>query len=211
MSNIIGLLNSLSASWGEMMLWASVTGGAVIAVLWAFCRLWPGMSPSGRSWLWRAAFGKLLLALCWGLSVGFPLLPQFLSLSWLDSKDNSTLSSASLTPATSSIPNRPGAFSLPLNPLPFQPQSKPTEKGSHVPPFSVGNGSLYSPSIEVSASQSSASVNLTAESVLLLFWFLGIGSLSVRAMRVWRLTRRWCAQSDIVEGSVMTTSLTKLC
>lgn len=68
-------VDSASAAWGASMLRASVEGGLVIALVWALCRAWPQMSPSGRSWLWRVAFCKLLLSLCWRGSVGVPLLP----------------------------------------------------------------------------------------------------------------------------------------
>jgi len=65
MSHALSMLNSLCALWMDTLLRASWQGGLRIALLWLLCRLWLGLPPVPRCWLWRLASTKLLLGLVW--------------------------------------------------------------------------------------------------------------------------------------------------
>ncbi|MDB5323845.1 MAG: Antirepressor regulating drug resistance protein [Phycisphaerales bacterium] len=55
--------------------WASVQGGAALAVVWALCRMWRRMPGRVRCWLWRLAYVKVLAALIWTTPLQLALLP----------------------------------------------------------------------------------------------------------------------------------------
>ncbi len=76
MSHALSMLNSLCALWMDTLLRASWQGGLGIALLWLLCRLWPGLPPVPRCWLWRLASAKLLLGLVWLPPLALPLLPH---------------------------------------------------------------------------------------------------------------------------------------
>lgn len=66
---------SWSVLWAEAMARASWQGGLALAIAWLVCRLFPRLSPSARSWLWRLAYLKLVLSLFWSAPVPLPVLP----------------------------------------------------------------------------------------------------------------------------------------
>ncbi len=209
MSRIVGFLNDVSAHWGEMMLRASITGGVVIALLWVVCLLWPGMSPTGRSWLWRAAFAKLVLALCWGLSLGVPLLPSL-----LPPARQTPPYSVVAPPSRRSLPDTTVSNSIPLpsSPLTLPQTATATERPNQFfssPPASFSSSSPATKTIV--PAPSTLRPTLTLESCLLLCWLLGAGFLSLRALRAWHLTRRWYDQGEPITDSSLTAWLTELC
>lgn len=209
MSEFIHLLNGASAIWGEMMLRTSVTGGAVIALLWALCRWWPSMSPVGRSWLWRAAFAKMLLTLCWGLSLGVPFLPIH-----LQSAPQTPTRLVVAAPPNRLLPEPTVSHTLPLPSSPTITPQTPTidERPDHSfgsPPVSLRPSS--SPTNTTISSPTVMRPTLTVESSLLMCWLLGAGFLSLRALRAWRLTRRWGDEGESITDSALTASLSQLC
>jgi len=76
MNDIFSPINAFAASWSDALVRASWQGGIGIALLWLLCRLWPGMPPSPRCWLWRLAYLKLLLGLILLPPLALPLLPH---------------------------------------------------------------------------------------------------------------------------------------
>jgi len=57
---------------------ASLYGGVVLALVWAACRCFPRLPARWRCWLWRLAFVKLLLCMCFAGSLDVAVLPSFL-------------------------------------------------------------------------------------------------------------------------------------
>jgi beta-lactamase regulating signal transducer with metallopeptidase domain len=59
----------------DSLLRACWQGGVALALVWAFCRVAPRMSPRLRCWLWRLAYLKLLVAFLWLPPILLPALP----------------------------------------------------------------------------------------------------------------------------------------
>ena len=51
-------------------------GGFALALVWVLSRLWPRLPARAKSWLWRLAFLKLLVALFCPTTIDLPLLPS---------------------------------------------------------------------------------------------------------------------------------------
>lgn len=97
-------------------LWrASWQGALFVAVVWATCRLAGPRLPAGaRCWLWRLAYVKLLLALCFGGGLALPLLPRAAP---------AVVAQAS-TPAAIDVPALTAA-ATPTEPAPIAPPASP--------------------------------------------------------------------------------------
>jgi beta-lactamase regulating signal transducer with metallopeptidase domain len=61
--------------WADAMIRACWQGGIALALAWAICRCLPRLPPWARCWLWRLAYLKFFVALCWVTPVELPLLP----------------------------------------------------------------------------------------------------------------------------------------
>ncbi len=195
------IFGEMSAWWGESMLRASVEGGIVIALVWGLCRAWPQMSPSGRSWLWRAAFCKLLLALLWRGSVGVPLLP---APSASEGAAHSSFSSrsAQLEPSRAVIP-APMTNSEAGPEAAREIESVPSletdskvwdvaKKGETVAP--QNDPALATPAVE---EKPLTGGTLTVAAFA--FWLLGVGFLALRSVAAWRWTRRLRESGELVD------------
>lgn len=68
-------LNTFAALWLETLVRVCLQGGLALALAWAICRLAPRIPASGKCWLWRLAYLKLLFALLWLPTLDLPLLP----------------------------------------------------------------------------------------------------------------------------------------
>lgn len=75
----------MSESFLPYLNWKTVVGVAalqatlgIVAVLLA-CAVLPRLSGTVRSWLWRLAFGRVLLALFWSAPLTLPVLPSLRS------------------------------------------------------------------------------------------------------------------------------------
>jgi beta-lactamase regulating signal transducer with metallopeptidase domain len=66
--------NSLSAAWSDAMWRACWQGTLVIVLVWGLARFARPVPPPARVWLWRLAYGKLLLAFFFASSIDLPLL-----------------------------------------------------------------------------------------------------------------------------------------
>jgi beta-lactamase regulating signal transducer with metallopeptidase domain/biotin carboxyl carrier protein len=69
----------IGAGWTDVWaaaLWrASVQGGIVLALAWVITRAFARMSPAFKCWVWRVAYLKLLVALCWAVPIPLRVLP----------------------------------------------------------------------------------------------------------------------------------------
>ena len=70
------MINGFAAPWLEALLRACWQGGLAIGLVWLVCRVWPQISPRAKSWLWRLAFLKLVVAFLWPVSINVPLFPS---------------------------------------------------------------------------------------------------------------------------------------
>lgn len=205
MHNLIGDLvdgiNASSALWGGLMLRASLSGGVVILLLWALCRAWPRLSPSGRSWLWRAVFCKLLLALFWQASVGVPLLPSSLltapgvgEISTTDNSQKSTsFDQAPLHQSSQSVSPPPALLLSTSNELSAIPSATPEQVtgNTSMPQGAAGQGT------EVAAPLPPTPLpSLRWLSVALVLWLIGVVFLIARAFKAAQLVRRLRAGSQ---------------
>src|SRR5262249_18258069 len=66
---------TLASLWAAAMLRASLQGAAVIGLVWAACRWIHKLPANARCWLWRLAYLKFFVALCWASPVILALLP----------------------------------------------------------------------------------------------------------------------------------------
>lgn len=133
MSHIVSHVNAFAASWADALIRASWQGGLVIALVWIVCRLWPGLPPTPRGWLWRLAYAKLLLGLLWLPPLALPLLPRppappppapaaappSRTTSPPLPDVPSAASATALAPSLAPLPAPPAA--MPLRPLPSRP------------------------------------------------------------------------------------------
>jgi hypothetical protein len=69
-------LNSISATWLEILVRASWQGGIALALVWLIARFASRLPAAHKVWLWRLAFLKLLAGLIWLSPVVLPILPQ---------------------------------------------------------------------------------------------------------------------------------------
>jgi len=76
MNHVLPLVNAFAASWADALVRACWQGGLAITLAWLICRLWHGMPPNPRCWLWRLAYAKLLLGLVWLPPLALPLLSR---------------------------------------------------------------------------------------------------------------------------------------
>jgi beta-lactamase regulating signal transducer with metallopeptidase domain len=57
--------NALIANWVNLMVRALYQGSLAILLVWVIARLFPGIHPVVRFWLWRLAYLKLLVTFLW--------------------------------------------------------------------------------------------------------------------------------------------------
>lgn len=75
MTSWLSLLNTPAAIWTTALERASWQGALVLGVVWLLCRL-PLRLPAGTyCWLWRIAYLKVFVALCWAAPVHLAILP----------------------------------------------------------------------------------------------------------------------------------------
>lgn len=199
MSEFLSLLNNASTQWGTWMLRASVSGGSAILLVWALCRIFPKMPPTGRPWLWRAAFCKLLLAFFWQASVTLPVLPVPVT----PSLHQLPASEPTVFPVGRIQDSRDAGFpnsGIPLAPLPDNAKGGTQERlrsdfvGSHKRP--ITSGGMTQRVGAIPPHQPSAFPTLSWASVALGCWLLGIAFCAERGLKAWRATRRLVAESQ---------------
>jgi beta-lactamase regulating signal transducer with metallopeptidase domain len=75
MTDWLLLANEWAAGWGAAVWRASWQGGLALGIVYALCRLAPGLPANARCWLWRIAYLKLVAALFWTTPITLPILP----------------------------------------------------------------------------------------------------------------------------------------
>jgi len=68
-------LNPFAASWLAALWRACWQGGLALLLVWAVCRAFHRLPARAKSWLWRLAYLKLLVAFLWTAPIALPLLP----------------------------------------------------------------------------------------------------------------------------------------
>ncbi len=68
----------MTAAWLASLWAASLRGGIALLAAWALCHV-SRMPPAVRCWVWRAAYGVLLVSLAWTTPVDLPLLPAIVA------------------------------------------------------------------------------------------------------------------------------------
>lgn len=82
MSPVYPFLNAIewaSAPWMEAMLRTTLEGALVLALLWLLLRVLRQIPPSVQCWLWRAAYGKMLISLFCAATITLHALPASLA------------------------------------------------------------------------------------------------------------------------------------
>jgi beta-lactamase regulating signal transducer with metallopeptidase domain len=75
MSGGLPALDAVASLWAPALWRASWQGAVALALAWAACRLLPRLPGTLRCWIWRLAYLKLAVALCWSAPVRVPVLP----------------------------------------------------------------------------------------------------------------------------------------
>lgn len=69
--------NALISNWASLMVHALYQGSLAILLMWSVTRLFPGIHPTIRCWLWRLVYLKLLVAFLWAKPIEFYLQYNF--------------------------------------------------------------------------------------------------------------------------------------
>ena len=72
---MITFWNQLGSQWQTLMVPLLFQGSLAIVVVWATGSCWPKLPASKRHWLWRLAYIKLLVLVCWQSPLKLPVLP----------------------------------------------------------------------------------------------------------------------------------------
>jgi beta-lactamase regulating signal transducer with metallopeptidase domain len=75
MNTWIEQLNPIATQWLEALWRASWQGGLAFILVWLFCTIFKKAPARAKSWLWRLAYLKLLVAFFWATPIDLPLLP----------------------------------------------------------------------------------------------------------------------------------------
>jgi len=163
--------NPFAASWLAAIWRACWQGGLALLLVWAVCRAFHHLPARAKSWLWRLAYLKLLVAFLCAAPIALPLLPA-------------------RTPRPTPDAQRP------VSSAPFEipsPAVSPADSAALAPPIS-------STSTRALPSQLHAAppdhIRPNAASWLLLIWSLGVGWIGIRTWRDLRRARlllRGCA------------------
>ena len=167
-------INPLAATWLDAIWRASWQASIAFALVWAVCRVFKNLPARAKSWLWRLAYLKLLVAFLWATPISLPLLPA--------KAGQPTLGARPLFSAP--------AISSPLPPLISEVVPAPAAPAPSA--ASTATSALPSPT----GSAPSLHVQPTLADWLLLVWALGLASFGVctwRKLRHVRRAQRACA------------------
>jgi beta-lactamase regulating signal transducer with metallopeptidase domain len=162
MKTLILNLNPLAAAWLAALWRACWQGGLALLLVWAVCRVFHRLPARAKSWLWRLAYMKLLVAFLWAAPIDLPLFPARM-------------------PRPAPEAQRPVSTALLEIPSPAVSFADPTAPAAPV--------SSVSTRVVESQVHSSLPAHFrpNAASWLLLIWSLGVGSFGICA---WRDLRR---------------------
>ena len=164
-------INPLAATWLAAIWRACWQGGLAFLLVWALCRAFHRLPAWAKSWLWRLAYVKLLVAFVCATPIALPLLPA---------KSLQSAPQAQLPAATATVEIPSPAISLAAQAAPNPPISSATTRAlpSQLPP---------APPVHILPSTAGW---------LLLIWSLGVGTFGICAWRDLlraRLLLRGCA------------------
>jgi len=98
-------LNPLAAAWLAALWRACWQGGLALLLVWAVCRAFHRLPARAKSWLWRLAYVKLLVAFFCAAPIALPLLPA---------AARRTASDVGRTATSVPLENLPPAAALPV-------------------------------------------------------------------------------------------------
>jgi beta-lactamase regulating signal transducer with metallopeptidase domain len=163
----IPFLNPLAGSCQAALWRASWQGGLALLLVWAVCRVFHRLPARAKSWLWRLAYLKLLVALLFAVPIDLPLLPA---------RSAPPSPPAQFADAIPSLP--PPDLPSPAFSVSAQPETTPASPAGAAAPRA-----LPAPSDSVLP----ARIRPNAAAWLMLVWALGVAAFAVR---VWRGSRR---------------------
>lgn len=169
-------------------LWrASWQGGLALLVVWGLCRLWRGMPSMVQVWLWRMAFVKLVLALCWPVSI-----PVLVSRQVVEA----------VPVVQRVIPAAPHPKAITAStPLPQDAATSSTlPTGDTLP---IPNKAVASPAMAAP----SAAVPLDWRAVVLAIWLFGMVWNICAFMMIWRKTQQLFQRCEPIAHPLMTNVL----
>jgi beta-lactamase regulating signal transducer with metallopeptidase domain len=164
-------LNPLAALWLAALWRACWQGGLALLLVWAVCRAFHRLPARAKSWLWRLAYLKLLVAFLWAAPIALPLLPR-------------------------ETPRPEGEAQRPLSSAPVEipsPAVSIAEPAAPAPPIASASAVALPSRLD---SAPSVHIRPNAASWLLLIWCLGVGWFGIgawRDLRRARLLLRGCA------------------
>jgi beta-lactamase regulating signal transducer with metallopeptidase domain len=162
MNILILNLNPLAADWQAVIWRACWQGGLALLLVWAVCRVFHRLPARAKSWLWRLAYMKLLVAFLWAAPIALPLLPARMPLPAPEAQR--PVSTASLE--------------IPSPAVSFADQTAPAAPVSSASTRVVASQIHSAPAIDFRPN---------AACWLLLIWSLGVGAFGIC---VWRDLRR---------------------
>jgi beta-lactamase regulating signal transducer with metallopeptidase domain len=170
MNTWIPHLNPLAASWLAAVWRATWQGSLALLLVWAICRVFHRLPARAKSWLWRLAYLKLLVALLLATPIDLPLLPAKAAPPSLPAQVADSI------PWLPPLDLRSPAFSVPA-----QPETPPATPAA-----------AAAPRVLPQQSSSAAPVRIlpNAAACLMLVWGLGVAAFGVRAWRGSRRARR---------------------
>jgi len=214
MSLALIFINDWSREW-VLALWrASWQGGLALLLAALMCRVWPKMPASLRPWLWRLAYGRLLLALLWATPIELPLLPTPTGsprsgtlqhtnpLPTSPSNQNPTVSVNSSQRGDTTINNDAPAHSA-TDANPVRRRAGVTNSRHRVSQDS-GLGSPV-------AARSTSSVSFHLSSGLFFLWLAGTCYCFGSLCRQWRQTRKLRGSSQLLNDAGLTAFCADLC
>jgi beta-lactamase regulating signal transducer with metallopeptidase domain len=177
--------NSLAAAWLAAIWRASWQGGIAFLIVWAVCSTVPRLPAQAKSWLWRLAYLKLLVAFFWAAPIGLPLLPA---------KTGRPVLAAKTPASISSIPE----LVLPSVSIPAATSTKPTQPVASTTPHTLPLPIEPAPPVHIRPS---------AAAWVMLAWVLGLAAFASRTWRDLRRTsrlRRSC--SSVTDPALLQTT-----
>ena len=179
----ITFLNPLADSWLAALWRASWQGGLTLLLVWAVCRVFHRLPARAKSWLWRLAYLKLLVALFFATPIDLPLLPA---------RTAPPSPPAQLAGAIPLLP--PLDLPSPAFSVSAQPETTPARPAATAAPRALSAPS--DPALP-------ARIRPNAAAWLMLVWALGVAAFGVRAWRGSRHARRLLRGCSPVAGPAL--------
>ena len=158
---MITFWNQLGSQWQTLMVPLLFQGSLAIVVVWAIGSCWPKLPASKRHWLWRLAYIKLLVLVCWQSPLKLPVLP----------------------PPTTPIPI--------TNPTHAAIASPTLQRSDFLPRSAPRNLELATPETKLAPQKEVAADNRpNVAAILGTLWLFGVVAYLGRAITLWWKTKR---------------------